>query len=173
MNLYESTKDLHHVCEQHPFGQLMSGKVDGKFITRQQWSDWLWSLKLLHEIVDFDLPYHMKRYDFFCNDLKYLPQPRPNTAALKYSVELCSRYKNGRSIAGAAYVLHGAHFSGGRVMLPILTANEFPCSHIVYSNSKDARSWLYTVREQESEIEIARKTFYTLLCIMSEIINGQ
>lgn len=160
MSLYDATKDLHHACEQHPFGARMSqGNVTG-----QEWADWLWSFKALHSVVDLDLPADFCRDDALRADLRALPTPRPSAAALQFAQQLV-----GQRIVGAAYVLHGAHCSGGRVMAPTLAKRGLPSAHTVYKDWKAVRGWLTEARSSEEDAELARRTFGCLLTVMDEI----
>ena len=107
MTLFDATRDLHHACEQHPLGQAM---VNGA-VTPQHWADWLWAMRALHSVVDAALPVHMARDAVLGADLSVLPKARSIRAALRYAQDLI-----GQDCTGAAYVLHGAHQSGGRVL---------------------------------------------------------
>jgi hypothetical protein len=106
----------------------------------------------------------MSRDLSFAADLSALPQARPSSAALTFAASL-----TGQDTAGAAYVLHGAHRSGGRVMGPILTKRGLPCAHISYKEPEEVQTWIRSVRECEGSTELARKTFQCLLSVMDEI----
>jgi len=160
VTLYEQTKDLHHACEQHPVGQRM---VNGG-ITPQEWADWLWAMRALHDIVDMDLPFHMDRHAALSADLAVLPPARPSPAALAFSMGLI-----GRATTGAAYVLHGAHCSGGRVLAPKMAKRGLPTAHTSYRNSDAVRAWLGGVRGLTEYTAQARETFGCLLAVMDEI----
>jgi heme oxygenase len=163
MTLYERTKDLHHACEQHPVGQRM---VNGA-ITSQEWADWLWAMRVLHDIVDMDLPEHMDRHAAFSADLAVLPAPRASRAALRFTLDLL-----GRDTTGAAYVLHGAHCSGGRVLAPKMAKRGLPTAHTSYRDPEAVRSWLGIARNRADCVDQARATFGCLLAVMDEIERG-
>lgn len=162
MSLYEATKDLHHACEQHSIGARMS-KGD---VSLQEWADWLWAFRCLHSVVDAALPPHMTRDGLLTADLSVLPPARPSAAALIFAASLV-----GRDVTGAAYVLHGAHRSGGRVMAPILTKRGLPCAHVAYRDPQAAQEWVKQARGA-ADIDLARDTFACLLAVMSEIGAG-
>jgi hypothetical protein len=160
MSLYDLTKDLHHACEQHPLGQRM---VNGG-ITAQEWADWLWAMRILHEIVDMDLPQHMDRHQALTADLSVLPPARASRAAMQFSLDLI-----GQPTTGAAYVLHGAHCSGGRVLAPKMAKRGLPTAHTSYRDPEAVRAWLGSVRGRHEYADQARATFGCLLAVMDEI----
>lgn len=160
MGLYDATKDLHHACESHPVG----GRMSKGLVTREEWADWLWAFRCLHGVVDLALPGHMSRDAGLSADLSFLPAARPSAAALTFASSLV-----GEDVTGAAYVLHGAHRSGGRVMAPILTKRGLPCAHICYREPEAAQAWVRSVRDVKSGEHLARATFVCLLAVMDEI----
>jgi hypothetical protein len=159
--LYENTKDLHHACEQHVIGQQM---VNGA-ITPQSWADWLWAMRCIHQVVDLALPSHMDRTLAFCADLAVLPPANPSRAALCYADSLVGR----QDMPGAAYVLHGAHCSGGRVLAPRMAKRGLPTAHTSYLQPDDVRAWLGSVRTNTLYSAQARAAFHCLLAVMDEI----
>lgn len=160
MSLHELTRDLHHACEAHAIGQAM---VTGA-ITPQQWADWLWSLRCLHSVVDVAMPWGMKRDAALSADLALLPDANPSRAALWFAGDLV-----GKDTSGAAYVLHGAHRSGGRVMAPKMAKGGLPTNHTVYVHPEGARDWIAALRVRPEYAEQARATFHCLLAVMHEI----
>jgi len=160
MSLYEATKDLHHACEQHPVGQRMTTGA----VTPQEWADWLWAFQILHSVVDLQLPLHMQRAGLFLSDLSVLPRPRPSSSALHYARTLV--YGNTR---GAAYVLHGAHRSGGRVLAPKMVKRGLPTAHTSYLHPDEVQEWLASTRSATEYTQQARDTFACLLAVMDEI----
>lgn len=160
MSLHELTRDLHHACERHPFGARMAEAN----ITRQEWADWLWALKVLHCLVDLTLPPHMARDRLLEADLSVLPVPHSSFAALSGAIHL-----DGPDTLGAAYVLHGAHGSGGRVMAPRLAKRGLPVAHVAYSNPEGVQAWIRHARNQSGAADQARDTFGILLKVMDEI----
>lgn len=161
MTLHALTRDLHHACEAHPLGQAM---VNGS-ITREAWAGWLWAMRVLHAVIDPDLPAHMSRDALFAADLSVLPKPSRSNAALDFAAAL----GRAKSTTGAAYVLHGAHHSGGRVLAPKMAKRGLPTAHTSYVAPELAREWLGEVREQLQHAEQARQTFACLLDVMAEI----
>jgi hypothetical protein len=160
MSLYEATKDLHHACEQHPVGQRMaSGEV-----TAQEWADWLGAFRTLHNVIDTALPCHMARNLVLLADLSVLPEACPSDAAQRFAISLL-----GQDTTGAAYVLHGAHRSGGRVMAPKMAKRGFPTLHTCYRDPEAVKSWLDSVRGRGDMVQQARATFGCLLAVMDEI----
>jgi hypothetical protein len=160
MTLRDLTSDLHHACEAHPVGQRMTaGRV-----TAQEWADWLWAMLALHQWADIGLPLHMHREGPLLSDLRVLPQARPSRAAMAFAATL-GRQGNG----GVAYVLHGAHRSGGRVLAPSMAEAGLPTLHVFYSDQAGAQEWLKRARLQVEWAEQARATFACLLAVMDEI----
>lgn len=159
-DLYEATKDLHHACEQHPVGQRMS---DGA-ITPQQWSDWLGAFRRLHWTADSAVPGGMRREKLFRADLSVLPQPARSVAVVKFEKLL-----EGEKPIGLAYVLHGAHRSGGRVLAPRMAKRGLPSLHVIYRDAGEAKLWVEQARGRGEFAEQARAAFRCLLSVMDEI----
>lgn len=159
MALYDATKDLHHACEAHPVG----GRMSNGNVTPQEWADWLWAFRCLHSVVDVHLPAHMAREFLLAADLSVLPPARPSAAALTFAASIV-----GQDVTGVAYVLHGAHRSGGRVMGPALTKRGLPCAHISYLDPDAAKAWIAAARTGDC-VDLARATFGCLLSVMDEI----
>lgn len=160
MSLYELTRDLHHACEEHAVGQRFAkGNA-----TRQEWADWLWAFRCLHLVVDPVLPLEMHRDAALASDLSLLPAARPSPVALSFAHSLV-----GQDPVGAAYVLHGAHRSGGRVMAPVMAKRGFPTQHIVYKDPEAVQAWVKWARAQTAAASQARDTFRCLLGVMGEI----
>ena len=72
-----------------------------------------------------------------------------------------------KSIAGAAYVLTGAHLMGGEVMRKRLIG--YPTKHLEWGDRKLALKELNILRSREDVVEQARSCFSALLRIMDEI----
>lgn len=162
MTLFEATRDLHHACEAHPLGQRM---VNGA-ITPQEWASWLWAMRVLHQVVDHDLPEPMCRNAALTADLAVLPQAKASRAAMQFAMHLI-----GHDATGAAYVLHGAHCSGGRVLAPKMAKRGLPTAHTSYRDPEAVRAWLGSVRGRGEFVEQARATFQCLLDVMDEIVG--
>lgn len=172
MTLFEATRDLHHACEAHPLGQRMAAGN----ITRAEWAGWLTAFRVLHQVVDPALPAHMHRDGLLAADLSVLPPVLPGRAALSFARELCDAGAGtdnvGRDTTGAAYVLHGAHRSGGRVLAPTLVKRGLPCGHITYRHPNAVQAWVKTIRARGDLADPARATFTCLLAVMDEIDGG-
>jgi len=165
MTLFDATRDQHHACEQHPLGQRMAAGN----ITRAEWAAWLSAFRTLHQIVDPALPAKMHRDALLAADLSVLPSVPPSRAALRFALELCGS-DAGIDTTGAAYVLHGAHRSGGRVLAPKLIKRGLPCAHIVYRDSEAVQAWVQHTRSRVDLALQARATFTCLLAVMDEIV---
>lgn len=160
MNIKEATADLHHACERHPVGSRM---VAGS-ITRFEWAYWLTAFQTLHGVVDRGLPRFMEREQLLDADLSVLPTAPQSEAAGAFA-----RNIRGTDTRGAAYVLHGAHRSGGRVLAPTLVKRGLPCGHICYLEPELVQDWVQEIRELEELGQQARDTFACLLAVMGEI----
>ncbi|MCK0171422.1 hypothetical protein MWU53_10170 [Aliiroseovarius sp. S1123] len=161
MTLFEATRDQHHACEQHPLGRRMAAGN----ITRAEWAAWLNAFRTLHQVVDLALPADMQRDTLLAADLSVLPSVPPSRAALRFALDLC-----GVDTTGAAYVLHGAHRSGGRVLAPTLVKRGLPCAHITYRDPEAVQAWVKQTRGRDDLASQARATFACLLAVMDEII---
>jgi heme oxygenase len=160
MSLKDMTREMHHACEAHPVGQRM---VKGA-VTPQEWADWLWAMRCLHQMVDLQLPAYMHRDAAFSSDLALLPSANPSTAALRFAL-----YLHDQPAVGAAYVLHGAHRSGGRVLAPLMAKRGLPTQHIIYPDAEAAQAWVQWARNQTDYAVQAHETFTALLRVMDEI----
>lgn len=160
MTLFNATRHLHHACEEHPVGARMANGT----CTPQEWADWLWAFRELHRVVDTTLPPHMVREQVLTADLSVLPEANPSPAAIRFALSLL-----GVEVVGAAYVLHGAHRSGGRVMAPKMAKRGFPTLHTCYRDATAVREWIDSVRGEMSASDQASATFGCLLEVMGEI----
>lgn len=159
--LYDATKDMHHACERHPVGQRMQ---EGS-VSRQEWADWLWAFRVLHSVVDAALPAHMARDAALSADLATLPRPRVSPSALRFAADLA----DAEASVGAAYVLHGAHCSGGRVLAPKMAKRGLPTLHVVYADPDETMTCIRLWRSRAEWTTQARETFLRLLAVMDEI----
>jgi hypothetical protein len=164
MTLYEATRDLHHACEAHAVGQRMTRGT----VTAQEWADWLSAFRVIHAAVDPTLPPHFARDSYLARDLAQLPAPNMSRAAADFAGSLLSS-TSGDSFAGAAYVLHGAHRRGGRVLAAKMKAIGLPTEHVVYEFPVAVEEWVRSARQRESLAPTARATFEALLAVMDEI----
>lgn len=163
MSLYESTKDLHHACEAHPVGTRMANGS----VTPVEWAYWLLAFKVIHLVVDPKLDPEMSRDASLSADLATLPVQAPSLAALRFAASL-----HKQDVTGAAYVLHGAHRSGGRVMAPRMAKRGFPSAHTIYKNPTNAQDWVKSVRSKLEFVDQTKDTFACLLSVMDEIEEG-
>lgn len=161
MTLYDATRHLHHACEAHPFGQRMSQGA----IAPMEWAYWLTAMRVLHAVVDWSVPAHMIRDGLLADDLARLPRVVPSPAALRFAADLAE----GNGCIGAAYVLHGAHRSGGRMMSPVLAKAGLPSAHTAYADQAAAQDWIRSAREKLAWADQASATFACLLRVMDEI----
>jgi heme oxygenase len=160
VNLHYLTRDLHHACEHHPLGARMVGGAN----TAQEWADWLWAMRCIHQISDTRLPAHMRRDAALSSDLALLPVANPSPAAIGFALSI-----HDSNTLGVSYVLHGAHRSGGRVLAPKMAKRGLPSQHIIYSDPDAVQEWLDFAREQPQHVDMARATFAALLEVMNEI----
>lgn len=159
--LWESTRDLHHACEGHSVGEAMaSGKPPINW-----YAQWVKALHQIHTVIDPHLPEAVHRSDRIQQDLDALNEANcePLLSAQTYADSLT----NDNAIAGAAYVLTGAHLMGGEVMRRRLDG--YPTNHLLWDDRKQALAVLKSYRNQGHLTTQARDCFYALLCIMDEI----
>jgi len=157
--LWKETRDLHHACEEHDVGAAMaSGKPP-----MQWYSDWIGSLLDIHIRIDENYSTSIRRVERLKEDLENLVPPRKMIVAKEYSATL----NDEKSIAGAAYVLTGAHLMGGEVMRKRLIG--YPTKHLEWGDRKLALKELNILRSREDVVEQARSCFSALLRIMDEI----
>jgi heme oxygenase len=158
--LWEATRDLHHACEEHPVGAAMaSGQPPMAW-----YAQWVKALYQIHSVLDDHLPAEAHRCDRLLADLQLIGRPVPVVyAAAQYAASLTDE----KRIAGAAYVLTGAHLMGGEVMRRRLQG--FPTSHLEWDDRKAALAVLQTLRTREDIAQEARDCFAALLAVMDEI----
>lgn len=161
MSLYESTRELHHACEQHVIGQAMVNGV----VTPQQWADWLSAFRTLHAVIDLHLPVSMSRDSLLQDDLSRLPKAR----MLLAPAALINELNDESMLTGAAYVLHGAHRRGGQYLLKKMNATGLPASHVLYEDPSAVEQWIKSIRSREDLTEGATRTFQCMLDTMNEI----
>lgn len=161
MTLYEATRDLHHACEAHAVGQRMAAGT----ITPQDWADWLAAFRAIHAAIDPYYPAHLARVALLDADLALLPRPRPGRAAQ----ELVDSLKTPAARAAAAYVLHGAHRRGGRVLAGKMGKAGLPTAHVVYPLPAEAEELVVLLRGRADLAEDAVRVFRGLLAVMDEI----
>jgi len=164
MSLYEATKDLHHVCEQHTVGSTMS---DGS-ISKQWWADWLGALLIAHEIIDPEIDERLWRKEQLRVDVMGSSvEPRNNSQADLFGAELSSRP---RLREAARYVLTGAHLMGGQVTR-VRLGSRLPNAHLHFADRKEVSEVWKPYRERADLADEAREVFDWLLRIMDEIVR--
>ena len=159
--LWHETRDLHHACEEHPVGSAMaSGSPPW-----QWYSDWLQALLDIHSVIDEYSSSEVRRVEKLEEDLSNAFSPRELTVAKNYANNL----KTEQDIAGATYVLLGAHLMGGAIMRKRLTV--YPTKHLEWDDRKTALKELQKIKERTDIVEEARNCFSTILDVMTEIEN--
>lgn len=158
--LWEATRSLHHACEEHVVGKAMATGAP----PREWYGQWLDALLTIHLKVDETLPACIHRTDRLTQDILELDLDlTPSAAATAYAASLTDE----RKLAGAAYVLTGAHLMGGEVMRRRLEG--FPTNHLLWDDRKEALVELNKFRERDDIAEEAKACFHALLSIMDEI----
>ena len=158
--LWEETRELHHACERHAVGGAMAtGKPPAIW-----YAAWLVALNQIHSIVDPHMPGILNRTDRLIEDINTMQYELPKLEAAKvYTLTLT----NEKKIAGAAYVLTGAHLMGGEIMRRRLEG--FPTNHLEWDDRKEAIAILQQYRTRDDIGEEAKDCFKALLTIMDEI----
>jgi len=159
--LYDATRDLHHACEAHPVGARMTQGT----VTPQEWADWLAAFRAVHHAIDPWLPAHMARVALLDADLALLPAPRGGPAAQA----LADRLTTPLAIEAAAYVLHGAHRRGGRVLASTMGKAGLPTAHVSYPLPAEVEAMVKALRDRSELADAARDVFAGLLAVMDEI----
>jgi hypothetical protein len=160
--LWESTRDLHHACEAHAVGGAMAtGKPP-----RIWYKAWLMALYQIHSAVDPNVPKCIGRTMRIFKDLQGMDN-EPEVKLFKSAADYVDSLDNEKSIAGAAYVLTGAHLMGGEIMRRRLEG--FPTLHLEWDDRKEAIAVLQTYRTRDDITEEARACFQALLNVMDEI----
>jgi heme oxygenase len=159
--LWHATRDLHHACEAHPVGQRMTAGT----VTRQEWADWLAAFRAVHVVIDPHHPAHMARVALLDADLALLPKPWDGKAAQALADSLTTP----QAIEAAAYVLHGAHRRGGRVLASTMGKAGLPTAHVVYPMPAEVEALVKSLRDRADLADGARAVFAGLLAVMDEI----
>jgi hypothetical protein len=160
--LWESTRDLHHACEAHKVGGAMSTGKPPKI----WYKAWLMALYQIHSAVDPSMPKCLDRTMRIFKDLQNM-EDQPEVKLLKSAAAYASSLKGEKSIAGAAYVLTGAHLMGGEIMRRRLEG--FPTLHLEWDDRKEALAVLQSYRTRDDITQEARDCFQALLNVMDEI----
>lgn len=158
--LWEATRDMHHACEAHAVGAAMATGNP----PRQWYAAWLKALHQIHGALDASLPEALRRVDLLALDLEDMGLPiEPLEAATDYAAQLT----NVAALAGAGYVLTGAHLMGGEIMRRRLV--DFPTQHLTWGDRKLALLDLQVMRAREGIAPDALACFAALLAVMDEI----
>ena len=160
--LWEATRDLHHACEEHPVGAAMaSGKPPLGW-----YADWLYAIHRIHHVVDPAIPENLRRVAALETDIVnsgVISTPVPSAYAYAESLDTDDK------IAGAAYVLTGAHLMGGEIMRRRLKG--YPTEHLEWDDRPAAIAALRVFRERVELADEARACFSALLSIMDDILE--
>jgi len=160
--LWEATRDLHHACEAHPVGAAMAGGAPPV----EWYAQWLQALHTIHSVVDPTLPPCLHRVERLAQDLESMAIDIPQSAAAKaYAQSLVTEVE----LAGAAYVLTGAHLMGGEIMRRRLTG--YPTTHLEWADRQEALNELKPLRQRPDIAQSARDCFAALLAVMDEMIG--
>lgn len=158
--LWQATRDMHHACEHHEVGAAMATGHPPK----QWYAAWLMALYQIHSAVDASLPESLRRVDLLALDLLAIDCP---TLPLDSAADYAKQLTDSTALAGAAYVLTGAHLMGGEIMRRRLVC--FPTQHLTWEDRKDALSELQILRSQTGIDLSALDCFKALLSVMDEI----
>lgn len=159
--LWESTRDLHHACEKHIVGESMAtGKPPEIWF-----GAWLIALRQIHSHIDPHSPEILHRVERLNDDIKEL---KLNIPEFDSAAAYCDTLTDEKSIAGALYVLTGAHLMGGEIMRRRLIG--YPTQHLEWTDRKEAIAVLQTYRMRDDITDEARACFSALLSIMDEIL---
>lgn len=160
MQLWQQTRDLHHACEAHPVGAAMASGTP----PRHWYAAWLDVLHQIHAAIDAHLPEAAHRAERAQADMVAMGLEIPRTeAAARYVQTLTDE----QAIAGAGYVLTGAHLMGGEIMRRRLDG--FPTQHLEWDDRKAALAVLQGFRDRDDLVSAARACFGALLASMDEI----
>lgn len=160
MQLWQQTRDLHHACEAHPVGAAMASGTP----PRHWYAAWLDTLHQIHAAIDPHLPEAAHRAARVRADMDAMGFEIPHTEAAARYVETLT---DERAIAGAGYVLTGAHLMGGEIMRRRLDG--FPTQHLEWDDRKAALAVLQGFRDRDDLVSAARACFGALLASMDEI----
>lgn len=158
--LWETTRDLHHACEQHDVGGAMAtGKPP-----RIWYIAWLRALFQIHNIIDTKAPKEIRRSYEILNDMSRM---ETMVGELKAANDYIKTLNTDKAIDGAIYVLTGAHLMGGEIMRRRLDG--FPTNHLEWTDRKASLAALQKYRTRDDLTDEARNCFQALLNIMDEI----
>lgn len=164
--LWKATRELHHACEAHAVGQLMSSGQ----LSPQMWADWLAAFRAIHRAIDPHMPLHLARVALLDADIEAMRVVHGVTAkepqaARKFAESLDTEDAR----LGAAYVLHGAHRRGGAALARVMGAMQFATAHVAYPLPREAEAFIELLRGRVDLAEPAVATFCALLATMNEM----
>jgi heme oxygenase len=132
------------------------------------YTQWLQALHTIHSAVDPTLHPVLHRVERLEQDIAAMEVDVPQSkAAAQYAQSL----NTDEELAGAAYVLTGAHLMGGEIMRRRLTG--YPTTHLEWDNRAIALGELKTLRSRTDIAQAARACFAALLAVMDEILVGE
>lgn len=160
--LWEQTRDLHHACEAHPVGAAMASGTP----PMQWYADWLGVLLTLHTAVDPHMSQQLRRVELLQQDIESCSASPWRLLSPDQYVQTLT---NEQSIAGAAYVLTGAHLMGGEIMRRRLVG--YPTAHLTWQDRPACIRELQIYRTRTDLTNGARACFAALLAAMDEILE--
>ena len=132
------------------------------------YSKWVMALYQIHAVLDNHLPSEVHRTERLASDLV---KTNAYTTQLVSAANYAESLTDEKRIAGASYVLTGAHLMGGEVMRRRLEG--YPTKHLEWDDRKAALAVLQTFRTREDISQEARDCFSALLAVMDEIKTSQ
>ena len=164
--MWKATRALHHACEQHPVGAAMANGT----ISAAWWNGWLYVLDVLHTQIDPHLHPAIRRIDQIAEDIAVMQGRGHPRFASWHAGMLAHRLSKGdeRDIAGAAYVLTGAHLMGGAVTAKAV-GDRLPTRHLQWGERATALDAWSPYRWRHDAAEPALSVFRSLLYSMGEI----
>jgi len=159
--LWEATRDIHHACEAHPVGHAMAqGNPPKKW-----YAAWLTALHQIHSAIDDSMAYLLQREYLLANDITDSGFSLEDSKAANLYIQTL---KTENDIAGACYVLTGAHLMGGEIMRRKLIG--YPTSHLTWQDRQAALQELHKLRSRTDIVDSSRACFAALLSVMDEIM---
>lgn len=171
--LFESTRHLHHACEEHPVGAAMSAGE----VTPQVWCDWLGVMHAIHMELDRWLPPYAQVAGNLTLDLIDMLPLRPRERPVRLAQDFARCITTADMAGGAAYVLVGAHRRGGQVIRRRLKegGRDLPDRHVDFADPTATELFVRALRDKADLSVGAVATFDVLLRCMDAIraIDGE
>lgn len=161
-SIWSETRDLHHACEAHPVGAAMASGNPAPI----WYAAWLTTLHQIHKVIDPTLPASLGKVDRLEVDMKNILAVSPLLESVDAYTKTLTTEK---ALAGAAYVLTGAHLMGGEIMRRRLEG--FSTTHLEWDDRKVGLAWLKVARERTDITKEVRDCFAALLGAMDEILK--